>query len=339
MEQPDAQEAAPPLAAQRASRPLLALFSLQDTILLVYLTIAWLLAWHAPASPDKAWCFERIFACMATVVLGCVIARTPSGFPWRSRWVIYRVALAGVLLENYLMLRNLLPTVRPDSVDAQLLHLDQHLFGVEPALWLERLNHQPIIEYFAFFYFSYFFICGTYLVAVVFLSKGGRQTAEFAIGTLFVFCVGQLGYMAVPAFGPIRYLADTYHGPIHGGFFWSCVSETVAAGSAMKDVFPSLHTAVPTWLTLFAFHRARVDRRWRWPARATGFFAANIIVSTMVLRWHYAIDVVAGLTLATTSALITFRLAEREESWRARFGLRAPWAIGPEEAGQALAPR
>lgn len=328
MNQPETEEASPPLAeARRSTRSVFGLFALQDLILLVYLSIVWLLVWRFGQGPEQTWCAERIFACMATVLVGCLWARTPTGFAFKSRWLLYRVALAGVLLENYLMLRNLLPTVRPDAVDAHLLQIDLKLFGFEPALWLERLNHRPIIEYFAFFYFSYFFICATYLVAVVLLSKGGRQTSEFAIGTLFVFCVGQLGYMAVPAFGPVKYLEATFHGPLQGGFFWSCVSATVAAGSAMKDVFPSLHTAVPTWLTLVAFHRARIDPRWKWPARVTGFFAGNIVISTMVLRWHYAIDVVAGLALAGTAALLAFRLAAREEAWREKQGLPAPWTF------------
>src|SRR5262249_42300357 len=157
--------------------------------------------------------------------------------------------------------------------------------GIEPALWLERYNRLPIVEYFAFFYFSYFALCVTYLLAVGCLLRGSTRTSEFAIGTFIVFCVGQLGYMAVPAVGPIRYLESSFAGPLQGGFFWGCVTATVQAGSAMKDVFPSLHTAVPTWITLYGLRCARTDLRWRWPARITGFFAFNIVISTMLLRW------------------------------------------------------
>lgn len=324
----DPRDAPAPLeATPRSSRHLLALFTFQDAIMLAYLAIVMILVWRTGVGPAQESVAGRLIACIAIVLVGCLWARAQGGFGLRSKWVLYRVALAGVLIENYLMLRDLLPLVRPDSVDAELLEVDLRLFGFEPAIWLERLNHRPIIEYFSFFYFSYFFILTTYLIVVVFLSKGGRQTTEFAIGTFIVFCVGQLGYMAVPAVGPIKYLASSYAGPIEGGFFWSCVTAAVDAGSALKDVFPSLHTAMPSWLTLFALRRASFDPRWRWPARLTGFFAMNIVVSTLVLRWHYAIDVVAGLALATSAALISRSMAAREEAWRAKHGLPAPFSF------------
>ena len=95
----------------------------------------------------------------------------------------------------------------------------------------------------------------------------------------------------------------------------------------MKDIFPSLHTAAPTWFTLFAFQRAKHDPRWRWPARVTAFFAANIIFSTVFLRWHYVIDVAAGLLLAFTASRLAVRLARIEEQWRSRHSFPAPWSL------------
>jgi hypothetical protein len=318
--------------SHRASRArtlwhLIALFTLQDALLLGYLVITWILVWRMGPGEAQAKCAEHIFVCIAAVSIACLWARTPEGMPPTVKWVIYRAALTGVLLENYLMLRDLLPLVRPDAVDASLLRVDVAVLGFEPALWLERFNRTPVVEYFAFFYFSYFFICIAFLLAIIVFSPGGKQTTEFAIGTLIVFCIGQIGYIAVPAFGPVRYLASSYAGPLNGGFFWGCVTKTVEAGSAMKDVFPSLHTAVPTWLTLFSLRRAGVDRRWRWPARAVGFFAANIIVSTMLLRWHYAIDVVAGLTLAAFAAFASGRLTRIEEAFRRRHGFAQAWSF------------
>ena len=309
----------------RSSASWAKLFTLQDAIMFGYLLIVWRLVWSSAPGSAQELCARRVYVCVAAIPLGCWIGRGASGVPQAVRWVIYRIALVGVLLENYLMLRDLLPLVRPDSVDDALYQLDLRLFGVEPALWLERLNHRPIVEYFAFFYFSYFFICLTYCITVVWICRGGAQTAEFAIGTLMVYCVGQLGYMVVPAFGPIRYLV--FHGEIQGGLFWGWVSATVEAGSAMKDVFPSLHTAAPTWFTLFALHRAKVDKRWRWPALITGFFAANIVFSTMFLRWHYAIDIVAGLALAITARLLTPRLQRWEAAWRESHGFMQAWSF------------
>jgi hypothetical protein len=232
------------------------------------------------------------------------------------------------VIENYLVLRRILPLVRPDDVDAWLLEVDLVLFGVEPALWLERFNERPIVEWFAFFYFSYFWICLAYMVVGLWLLRSRRAASEYAMGTVLVFGVGQLGYMAVPGHGPVTFLADRFQGPIDGGFFWSCVTATVTAGSAMKDIFPSLHTAVPVWLTLFAWRLGHVHRAFRLAAIVTGFFAANIVASTMLLRWHYAVDVLAGLALAFATAGLAPALVRWEAAFRERHRLRGAWDFG-----------
>jgi membrane-associated phospholipid phosphatase len=302
-------------------------FALQDMLLLAYLLIVRLLLVRADPAPAQVSCAHRVEAAIAVVTAGAIIGRALPGLPAFVRKIVYRFAIVGVLLFNYLILRDVLPVIRPDSVDAWLLQIDIFLFGAEPALLLQSLNTRPVVEWFSFFYFSYFWIGFGYMFVVVWLSRAGRQTTEFALGTLIVFCMGQIGYMAVPGFGPYKHLAEQFQGDINGGFFWSCVWQTVQAGGAMKDIFPSLHTAAPTWFTLFALERAKSDPRWRWPARVTGFFAANIIFSTVFLRWHYVIDVFAGLALAFTAGMLAPRLARLEEQWRSRYSFPAPWSL------------
>ena len=306
------------------------LFALQDLILIAYLFAVSVLVWRAPPSDVKTWCARGLYACICAIVLACFAGRGLSQMSSTARSGIYRGVLVGVLLTNYLMLRVLLPLVRSDAVDGALLRVDLGLFGVEPALWLERFNRPGVVEWFSFFYFSYFWLGMIYMLALVWICRLGPHTAEFAIGTLLVFCVGQLGYTAVPGYGPARYLASSFHGPLIGGLFWWCVSRTVAVGGAMKDIFPSLHTAAPIWFTLYAFRRARRDARWRLPAGVTAFMAANIVVSTMLLRWHYAIDVIAGLLLASATALIAPRLAAWEDRFRRSLGYDAVWSFRVE---------
>ena len=305
----------------------ISLFALQDALLLGYLAVVWALVRRSGASALQAEGSRHVYECAAVAVFGAIFTRGVVDVPVRVRAMVYRLTLTGVVLGNYLMLRDVLPLVRPDSVDAALLRVDLAVFSVEPAIWLQRFNARPVVEYFAFFYYSYFGICITYLLLFVYLVRRGRQTAEFTIGTVLVYCLGQLGYIAVPAYGPGTALADAFVGPIHGGFFWGCVSRAVAAGGAMKDVFPSLHTAAPVWFTLFAFHLARTDRAYRPLAWVTAFFAANIIFSTMFLRWHYAIDVVAGLALALSVGYATPRLARWEEARRRRAGVAGAWSF------------
>ncbi len=71
----------------------------------------------------------------------------------------------------------------------------------------------------------------------------------------------------------------------------------VTGAGAQMDLFPSLHTALPTLLLQFAYrHRALLPLRNGWALLAG--FVVNIVLATMSLRWHHLIDVGAGLVLA-----------------------------------------
>jgi hypothetical protein len=307
---------------------LVRLFAAQDLVLLVYLAVARLLVGLAPASAVQASCARQVEVCAAIVLAGVAAARVIPGLPGLARALAYRLALVVVLAWDYAVLGDLLPLIRPDSVDAALLRIDLAIFHVSPTLWLERLNHRPVIEYFSFFYFGYFFLCFGYMLTVTFILPTERRLSEFALGTLLIYTTAQLLYLAVPAYGPSQYLKSTFHAPLDGGFFWSLARGAVEAGGTsgpLKDVFPSMHTGGPTWLALFAVGQAKRDRRWRIPAIATVFIAANIVASTLILRWHYAIDVIAGLALAFGGSRVAVILVGAEERLRARLGLGDVW--------------
>ncbi|WP_437680818.1 phosphatase PAP2 family protein [Sorangium sp. So ce131] len=306
-------------------RGLVAVFALQDVLMIGYLAVTTVVLLCADASEVRSQCVHRNLAYIAALVAGCVFARRATFVAPVIRRTVYRLLLVGVFLLNYLALRHVLPVVRSDALDTELLRLDLLLFGVEPALWLERFNTRPVVEWFAFFYFSYFFICFFSMVLSLWVTRPGRAVTQYALGTALVYCVGQLGYMAVPAYGPIVALSSSYPGPVDGGFFWNTVMKIVQSGGAMKDVFPSLHTAAPLWFALYAFSRARADRRLLGLAVVTAFFSFNIIISTMLLRWHYAVDVVAGVALAVSAAWAAPRLAAWEERLRERMGQPQPW--------------
>ncbi|AKT36976.1 phosphatase PAP2 family protein [Chondromyces crocatus] len=313
------------LPGASALKGILTLFTIQDAVLTGYLFAITALVARSEPSEIQAQCLRRTMASVLVLVLGCIFARGATSVSPAIRRTVYRMVMPGIVLMNYLTLRDVLPIVRTDSLDLQLLQLDLMLFGVEPALWMERFNQRPIVEWFAFFYFSYFFICGFYMLLAVWLRRPSRHTTEFAIGTGIVYCVGQLGYMAVPGYGPIGALQHMYQGPVDGGFFWKCVIDTVQAGGAMKDIFPSLHTASPLWFALWAFNSARYDKRFLPLAVVTAFFSGNIIISTMLLRWHYAIDVVAGVVLAVSALFLSIRLSRWEEEFRGKMGETAAW--------------
>jgi membrane-associated phospholipid phosphatase len=141
---------------------------------------------------------------------------------------------------------------------------------------------------------------------------------------LLVFCVGQFLYTLVPGFGPYRAIAHLFAHPLPSGYWVDTVMETVKTGGAQKDIFPSIHTAAPTFITLYSFrHRAQSPYRYTWPIMA--FFTVNIIIATMFMRWHWLIDVVAGLLLAFISFGLSVVVTRYDLMRRARLRLGPCW--------------
>jgi len=295
-----------------------------EWIVAVYISWLLVLAVFFSAGPYRERCVAwttTLFVVHLTTVFGVRSGLLGSGI---ARGLATRIVSYGVVQYSYFGLRYLLPAAVPWSFDEGLFRLDLRLFGGEPSLWWDRLVNPMTTEWFAFFYFSYFVIIGLHLFPILFGSRDDRFLTEFAIGFLTVLCVGQSVYFLVPAFGPVKHLAHQYQHPLPSGRYMDLVLSAVNAGGAQKDVFPSLHTAGPTFIGLFSFrHRDKLPFKYTWPIVA--FFAANIVIATMFLRWHYLIDIFAGLFLASAGAAIGARLAPWEIERRQRLGLGRAW--------------
>jgi membrane-associated phospholipid phosphatase len=198
------------------------------------------------------------------------------------------------------------------------------IFGVEPAMAMDTIVNSITTEWFAFFYFGYFFLLALHVIPILFLSRRPHILGEFSFGMLFLFTFGHIGYMLVPGYGPYKAMSGEFQNAFPSGMWLDMVMSAVASGGAQKDIFPSLHTAAPTLIALFSFrHRREIPFRYTWPLVA--FAAINIIGATMFLRWHYVIDVVAGLTLATTAALVCQVATRWDLARRARENLSPQW--------------
>jgi PAP2 superfamily len=217
-----------------------------------------------------------------------------------------------------------LPEVSSRVLDAQIFSFDMTVFGVEPAVAWDKFVTPATTEWFAFFYYGYFFLLGLHALPFAFVVKNKVTLAEFGIGIVFIFCTAHIVYMIVPGYGPYHYLAGRYEHELQGGLWWRLVRETVDAAGSQKDIFPSLHTCAPTFLALFSFrHRKLLPFKYSWPFVAA--FASQMVIATMFLRWHYLVDICAGLVLAGTALFLAARVSKWETTRRARLGHEPVW--------------
>jgi PAP2 superfamily protein len=299
-------------------------FASQDWLLVGYM-VAILVALAFGKGTNRSACMIRISGDLGGYLFVLTLVRMQV-----LRWggaaasLLYRAAIIATLLGTFFQLREILPAVNPSVLDARIYAFDLHVFGFEPSVWLDRFVSVPATEWFAFFYFLYFLILTVHVFPMLFWQRDNRVLARFGVGFLSIFLTAHLLYMVVPGLGPYAYLKGTFQHELQGPTFWPLVREAVDAGGPQKDIFPSLHTAVPTFIAIFSFrHRRLVPFKYTWPVMA--FVATQIIVATLFLRWHYLIDVVAGLTLATTAALLGPRVADWEGARRERLSIQPAW--------------
>jgi membrane-associated phospholipid phosphatase len=159
----------------------------------------------------------------------------------------------------------------------------------------------------AFLYVAYSMYYFLPLVLGGFLWSRDVATARRYIFTLSVcFYVSYAGYFTVPAYGPRTALADRNRVPLETSAVARVISKTINELEHTKlDAFPSGHTMITVAVLIVAWRRAR---RLFWFLLPV---ALLLIASTMYCRYHYFVDVIAGVVLAFATVPLGDRLYER----------------------------
>ena len=252
----------------------------QDWIAIGFHTYLWVRILLAPDSPE-ATLGRRLTGFLVAITFAIVVlVRSEIIRPGKLRALLYRVGLFAPMLGSYFALQSVLPGLAPTLLDADLWEIDRFLFGETPAVWMAEFNQQPIVEYISFFYWSYFFLMGIMLLPMLFFGHG-RALHELMFAALVICAFGHVIYTLVPGAGPCATI--DFAEPLDGGLFWGLIVSTVETAGAGLDIFPSLHTAYPSFFALFAFrYRRHPALRYTWPIVA--FFAEH------ACSWHSLMD-------------------------------------------------
>ena len=223
-----------------------------------------------------------------------------------SHWAIIRPYIYGLAIFSlYGVCGKLgLLIAKGRSIDSVLRNIDLLMLGRDPALLPDIPS--MIIEYLAFSYA--FFI--PYIHLSLFLNFVGRSAAkreQFLCGFCLLYLLSFFGYLFFPARGPGAF-ADQYgYQPLHGGYFLQLVQDAVKKTGGYLGAFPSLHMGASFYFVLADRERDRLRSLLFIP------LLLSIIVSTIVLRYHYVIDLPAGVICALFALSLSKQLV-REES-------------------------
>jgi hypothetical protein len=204
----------------------------------------------------------------------------------RAALLFYPIAM-NVVFAN---MKVAIPKLHAEKMDPLLFRFDTLLIGQNLSLRLQPLVHPLLTEVFSFCYFL-FFLYLLFSLVYYFVSEL-NLLVKFVIGLFTIYGLGFIGYSFVPASGPCHAMADQFNVPLSGWWMTRLNDAVVARGSNGVDVFPSLHCAISTFFLFF-------DRRHRpWRFKLYLVPCLGLWLSTIYLRYHYAVDVICGFALA-----------------------------------------
>ena len=274
---------------------LLRFFDLIQLVALTALTILQLALWHRVAASH--FLFALYVGAIAAVAATAWLARPHSGC-WVS--LIDDLLLpAVILLVVFETIGYSIPAVNTTWFEPFLISVDKRLFGMVGSVYLERFYTKPLLDLMHFSYILfYLFPISVAVVAYRQKSKVEYHEAVCAIGLTFYLCY--FLYYIFPVLGPYRNLA----------VYEQFTKDIVASGGAITryaqalvkhaelssyDCFPSAHAAV-TYVTVALAYRYRLSIR-----RYYLLPAGMILISTVYLRYHYVLDIVASIFVAAAA--------------------------------------
>jgi len=247
----------------------------------------------------------------------------------RPYWEIVRdwFPFLVILLMYYSLWGDATHLLVPHDRDGDLIILDKRLFGFQASLAIQRFITPRRTAWMEFSYF-YHILNIPIVACFVYLWRPRWRFREMMSGLMVVSFLGLLGYILVPAIGPMYTLHDFYTVPLNQPIpIFNQQIQFMDFARIHRDVFPSMHVAISFLVWLYALRNSR-PLFW-----ILSPLILSLWISTVYLRYHYLIDVVAGLLLAPLSFLLANWLFGRLGNLTLTLPIPAAWYSGLARMG------
>jgi membrane-associated phospholipid phosphatase len=188
-------------------------------------------------------------------------------------------------------LHYLIPAIHPGNVDSTLIKIDQYLTHTNPTIWIEQFYYPVLTELLQLVYLTFYFLPLVVLIPL-YCSDDLKRYDRFAFAILLSFYLSYFGYLLFPALGPRYFLSHLHSVSLDGlGLYHSISSTLNGLENIQWDAFPSGHVAVALLVSHFSYRFYPKIFYFTLP------IIILLIISTIYLRYHYLVDVLAGVLL------------------------------------------
>lgn len=177
------------------------------------------------------------------------------------------------------------------KIDPLLAMADQWIFGYQPSVMFSaKFSHVLFSEWMFLGYFSYYLMPFIAFFAVWQYQKDKFE--EFSFFILSAYFTYYLIFILLPAEGPQFFFPEPLNQISSQGVFSSLVKLIQQNGEAPTAAFPSSHIGVTVIMLVLLFkYKSKLFKIYL-P------FATTLLFSTVYIKAHYFIDVLAGLISA-----------------------------------------
>jgi membrane-associated phospholipid phosphatase len=228
---------------------------------------------------------------------------------WLATAEFVRTFLPFVMcIAVYTNLHDTVRYVNTHDIHAYLSAIEEWIFGGQPVLWAEAYITPARTEFFNAFYANFYLVAPS-VVLILWFSGRSNEARTVLLGIIVCFYTGYVLYVLLPAAPPRLYYASLglFHVTLRGGPITNFQEYLIGMmpNHAARAAFPSLHSAVSCLSLYYAWKYCR----WYFPILLV--FVLVLLASTVYLRHHWVVDLLAGTCLVPW----TVWLAPRYERW------------------------
>ena len=246
--------------------------------------------------------YMTVVAFPFVAILAMVIKKRDATASMASDWLPIFATL--LVYENlkHLHANRITELLGIEPKDGLMLAADELLFGKAAPLHFDTAFFTGTFSEVMWFFYVWVYYLGPVLLLgyAYFLVNDRPLFLMMRRALMFGLLGGYIVYLLVPVAGPLFLIGEQFTHPILTQPELRRLTFSVLRYN--WDCFPSLHTAIPWLLTIVAWPKLHRG------ARVSCLVAAiGVTASTIILRFHYGIDIIAGLLWAVLIAWLVMR--------------------------------
>lgn len=191
------------------------------------------------------------------------------------------------------------------------IEITDEMYQVEGMIvaHLQDATPEVLIPVFSGFYMFGFAFLLVAPIVLYLLTPALRPLKELLVAYILNYAAGAFFYTVFVAVGPRNHLSAV-DGLMYQ--FYPQTQDVTSTVSENTDVFPSLHTSLSVIVLLFAWQTRDLQPRW---LQITTVITTGIVLATMILGIHWAIDVVVGIGVAFGCVYFARHIVAIAEHW------------------------